>query len=205
MLDGRTIAKSVGGTARNNVDTQALYKFIYNSINNTFAPVLGGRDPSNNAQTDFDASKPITLPDLRGATVIAPDNLGGTLAGRITTAGSGVTGTNLGQRIGRNTVTLTAAQIPPHVHTYTLTAVSPDHSHTMLVGNDGDISASGAGPDSEGSYLPVVNVSEEIADVSTSDSLPAHAHVTVLQNNSGTGSAHNNMMVSMLVNWMIKL
>lgn len=57
-----------------------------------------------------------TLPDARGRVTAGKDNMGGTAASRLTTAGSGVDGATLGASGGAETHTLTAAQIPAHAH-----------------------------------------------------------------------------------------
>lgn len=56
------------------------------------------------------------VPDLRGRVPVGKDNMGGSAAGRITTAGSGVNGEALGASGGTQSVSLTLAQIPPHTH-----------------------------------------------------------------------------------------
>ena len=58
-----------------------------------------------------------TIPDLRGRAVAGVDNMGGTTAGRITAAVSGITGTTLGAAGGVEGVTLTIDQMPAHTHT----------------------------------------------------------------------------------------
>ena len=203
MLDGRTIGSfTSGATSRAATDTQALYELIWNSIANTFAAVPGGRGAS--ATADFQANKPIALPDLRGASIIAPDNLGGTAAARITVAGIGNNAQNMGQRIGNNVNTLTLAHLPTHTHTYTLTSVDPTHSHTVRGRGDGDLSSAGAGANS-GNYLPQVNVTPEAVDTSSGDSFPSHTHTVVFNNSVSSQLPHDNMMATWLVYWMVKL
>lgn len=64
-----------------------------------------------------DGSTTFNLPDLRGRAVAGVDNMGGTAANRITSGGSGITGTTLGAAGGAETVTLSTSQIPSHNHT----------------------------------------------------------------------------------------
>ena len=63
-----------------------------------------------------DGSTTFGLPDLRGRTVAGIDNMGGTAANRITSGGSGITGTTLGASGGAETVTISTAQMPSHNH-----------------------------------------------------------------------------------------
>lgn len=65
-----------------------------------------------------DGSTTFGLPDLRGRVPAGKDNMGGTAANRLTTAGSGVNGATLGAVGGTETHTLTEAQMPAHSHRY---------------------------------------------------------------------------------------
>lgn len=118
LLSGRTIGSaSSGATERANADTQALFELLWNSLSNTEAAVSSGRGAS--ASADFAANKTIALPDARGRVIAGKDNMGGTTASRLTSGGSGITGTTLGTSGGGESVTLTAAQsgLPSHTHT----------------------------------------------------------------------------------------
>lgn len=66
-----------------------------------------------------DGSTTFGLPDLRGRVIAGVDNMGGTAASRLTSAGSGVAGTTLGAAGGAETHTLTTPQMPAHTHTMT--------------------------------------------------------------------------------------
>lgn len=117
LLSGRTIGDgSSGATERANADTATLYALIWDNMTNTEAPVSSGRGAS--AAADFAAHKTITLPDARGRVIAGKDNMGGTTASRLTSGGSGITGTTLGAAGGTETHTLTAGQsgLPSHGH-----------------------------------------------------------------------------------------
>ena len=115
FLSGRTIGDaSSGATERANADTSALFTLLWDSMANTEAAVSGGRGAS--AAADFAAHKTITLPDARGRVIAGKDNMGGTTASRLTSAGAGITGTTLGVAGGTETHTLTSAQMPNHYH-----------------------------------------------------------------------------------------
>lgn len=63
-----------------------------------------------------DNSTTFNVPDLRGRTTAGRDNMGGSAANRLTTAGAGIAGVNLGDAGGAQTVTLTTAEMPAHTH-----------------------------------------------------------------------------------------
>ena len=65
-----------------------------------------------------DGSTTFNVPDCRGRVPAGKDNMGGTAASRLTTAGSGVDGATLGASGGAQTHTLTTNQIPSHTHNY---------------------------------------------------------------------------------------
>jgi len=139
LLSGRTIGDATSGaTERANADTATLYALLWDNMTNTEAPVSSGRGA--NAAADFAAHKTITLPDARGRVIAGKDNMGGTTASRLTSAGSGITGTTLGTSGGGETVTLTAAQsgLPSHPHTLNFPiytsgggSISPNFSETI--------------------------------------------------------------------------
>lgn len=64
-----------------------------------------------------DGSMTFNVPDCRGRVPAGKDNMGGTAASRLTTAGSGVDGSTLGAVGGAQTHTLDTTQIPAHNHT----------------------------------------------------------------------------------------
>jgi microcystin-dependent protein len=70
-------------------------------------------DPSANRST---SGQFIVLPDLRGRVSAGVDNMGGTAADRITTAGSGVNGNLIGSSAGQQAISLTIEQMPSHDH-----------------------------------------------------------------------------------------
>ena len=68
-----------------------------------------------------DGSTTFNLPDMRGRLPVGQDDMGGSAASRVTTAGSGVDGATLGATGGAQNVTLTAAEsgLPSHAHSQT--------------------------------------------------------------------------------------
>ncbi len=59
------------------------------------------------------------LPDMRGRVAGGKDNMGGTAASRLTSAGSGVDGSTLGAAGGAQNHTLVIGEIPSHAHNMT--------------------------------------------------------------------------------------
>lgn len=106
MNDGSIGETGSGATNRANQDTFQLYKTIWDGVLDAWAPVSGGRGAS--AIDDFVALKTLTL----------PLSLGRALAGAGT--GAGLPTYALGQNTGAvsTAVTLIAANLPPHSHTY---------------------------------------------------------------------------------------
>lgn len=69
VLDDSTIGSpSSGATNRASTDVFALYNLLWNKVNNTFAPVGGGRGASSYA--DFNANKLMTLTSALGKVLI---------------------------------------------------------------------------------------------------------------------------------------
>jgi microcystin-dependent protein len=108
-----------------------------------------GRPYGGVAATNFN------LPDYRGRIGAGKDDMGGTVAGRITAAISGVAGTTLGAVFGAEGITLTTAMLPAHNHSFTTGGRSAGHTHTFTTGyvsadhaHNVGYYVSGAGPSS---------------------------------------------------------
>lgn len=136
-----------------------------------------------------DGSTTFNLPDYRGRTPFGDDNMGGSTAGRITAAGSGITGTTLGAVGGAETVTLSTSQIPAHGHTGTTDNTTATVSVPARAGVE-DVPSS---PD---------QVSVNIGEGTVSKAVDPHGH-TFTTNNAGGGLAHNNMPPAIIQNWII--
>jgi microcystin-dependent protein len=81
---------------------QAISRTTYSTLFTLFSTTYGSGDGS----TTFN------VPDLRGRMLAGKDDMGGSAASRITTAGGGLDGATLGAVGGAQSVTLAANQIP---------------------------------------------------------------------------------------------
>lgn len=61
------------------------------------------------------------LPDMRGRVLVGRDTMGGTAAGRLTTAGGGIDGTTIGAVGGSQTKTIVTANLPPYTPSGSIT------------------------------------------------------------------------------------
>ena len=152
------------------------------------------------------------LPDTRGRAAIGKDNMGGTAAGRVTTAGAGIDGKTLGASGGTETHTLTAAQMPAHTHANTITdpghnhAVSdPGHGHNINYNNYGLSSTGGSGTGTP--YIsPGWSVSGGaiIANATGISIQNKVSGVTITNASQGSGGAHPNIQPTLVLNKIIK-
>lgn len=142
-----------------------------------------------------DGSTTFNLPDLRGRTAVGLDNLGGTAANRVTSAGSGITGVTLGATGGAENHTLTEAQIPSHRH-FTLHASGSAGIFNYAAGiTNAPVMLRGV--DDGG----LTNSNFEYHMGYTAASANANTAGSSL---TGGGAAHNNMQPSFIGNWLIK-
>lgn len=147
LASGKTIGSGASAaTERANDDTEALFTILWDGWSDNEAPVTGGRGAS--AAADWAADKVIAVPDLRGATPVGLDNIGGSAAGRITNASTnGANAVVMGGRIGDETHTLTVNEIPSHVHDMGRQNVSGGTDVGRVTGSGTDVSTSSAGGD----------------------------------------------------------
>lgn len=137
-----------------------------------------------------DGSTTFGCPDLRGRVLVGKDNMGGSTAGRVTTAGSSLDGTVLGAAGGAQNVTLTLGQTPAHTHSGNTGNDTPDHSHGVAWGNqDQDFGIVSGGANHAGT-------------MSTGGASTRHTH-PFTTDSQGSGEAHTNMQPSLVVNYQI--
>ena len=135
-----------------------------------------------------DGTTTFNLPDLRGRVPVGVDNMGGSDAGRLSSANT------LGTAGGAETHTLSAAETPSHTHPFSATT-STDGAHTHSTkGEDGDGIAGSAN---------TYHVSGSGAQ--TGASAGSHSHtVSGTTGSAGSGGAHNNMQPFITLNYIIK-
>lgn len=75
-----------------------------------------------------DGTTTFGVPDLRGRMIAGVDNMGGSTAGRVTTAGSSIDGTTMGAAGGTQAFTFARNQLPNTSISVTIT--DPGHNHT---------------------------------------------------------------------------
>jgi microcystin-dependent protein len=134
-----------------------------------------------------DGSTTFNLPDFRGRVLAGADNMGGTAANRLTAASGWFIGATLGNFAGLETHTLTTPQIPSHNHGIT----DPGHGHLF------DRPAFMADFDrGTGSSIWSLDT------LQTAATTQGATGITI--NNTGGGSAHNNVQPSIIVNYILR-
>ncbi len=130
---------------------QALNRATYSSL---FA-LIGTTFGSGDGSTTFN------IPDLRGRGFVCQDNMGGTPAGRVTSAGSGINGASLGASGGGQNASLVLANLPPITPSGTIsngaiTIPPPPGSGATAIINTGVGGPGGVGGGSNG-VVPLSN------------------------------------------------
>ena len=89
-LRGQTMGSAASGATEASGDNEALFKALWDAVEDAEAPVSSGRGA--NAQADWDANKTITLIDARGRVPAGLDNMGGASANVLTNAAADALG-----------------------------------------------------------------------------------------------------------------
>jgi microcystin-dependent protein len=172
-----------------------------------------------------DGSTTFNLPDLRGRTAVGKDNMGGSTAGRITNAESGITGTTLGAAGGVEAHQLGAAEIPNHTHTLS-NATSASSSHTHGVGSyqamismdttSDDVytkrqtSNSGNWTDTHtfaitgSTVLTTSNSRSSTTSIEGTSATPSATSTVSVSSSGGGTDTHQNVQPSIILNYIIK-
>ena len=125
-------AGCIGCTGRTNTDTQPLYIYLWANCTNAHCPVGTGRGSS--AMADFNALKPLTLPDLRGRAPMGLDDMGAAGAGRLlpsnVTSGGGDNQMTPGARTAWRTIPSCSPNSPRMLTRSPIPAVTTHHFGT---------------------------------------------------------------------------
>lgn len=173
LFNGDSMGSATSGATRASADHQELFLVLWASLTNTDAPVSGGRGAT--AAADWAANKTITLPDLRGRSIIG------------TGTGTGLTARTHGAKVGAEDHSLTEAQMPLHGHPYRA---------SVIVSGSSDATTSTTG----GFPTKLTGLTTQAAFTGT----PSNTAGQQI-GGTGGGTAHNNMQPSMALNWIVKI
>lgn len=143
-----------------------------------------------------DGSTTFTVPDMRGRALFGKDNMGGTAASRITSAGSGVDGATLGASGGSQSL---------HGHTHTAT----DSGHTHSVTDPGHVHGIRESTSGTTASLTVADGASSSPNIDASAVQSATTGISIVSGtanvtNATTGSgASQNMPPALVMNAFI--
>lgn len=155
------------------------------------------------------------VPDFRGRTPFGKDDMGGSAASRLTTAGGGVDGATLGASGGAQNHTLTAAQVPVHNHNATTDThgghahtgtTNPAGAHQHTYDNPSNFGSGGVFIQGGSTYGQAAINTSAVGDhqhTFTSDFAGAHSHAATTDFHGG-GGAHPQVPPAIVCNYVIK-
>ncbi len=138
-----------------------------------------------------DGTTTFNVIDLRGYLIGCQDNMGGSAANRITTAGSGVDGTTIGASGGAQNVIVAQANLPNVNFTVTIGAGQGSHQHTVHDYNQSE-ATTGAG----------TNAGTLSSGASALATLPAMSGTAA---SGGSGTALNKMPPTMILPCLLRI
>lgn len=196
-LNGTTIGSaSSGASQRANADTQNLYIYLWTQC--SFCAVAGGK--GSTGLSDFQANKPLTVPDWRARAAVGLDDMGTTPAGFF----SGVpfnfgNATTAGSAGGSNGVALSQGNLPSIRPTGTVTSsasstVSGGWTPSGSVTISGSQSSGGAVGVNPANYTPAGTVSVSGGTVTANGSVAMSGTAAL------TGSITGSQTLSQVVN-----
>lgn len=115
LLYGQTIGSAASAAQLKGDAYKNIYLHFWANVPQSVAIVTGGRGTT--ALADWNANKPMAVPDERGKVTVGLDNMGGTPAGRITAASvNGANAIIMGGSGGSETQVIGLTHLPPHPH-----------------------------------------------------------------------------------------
>ncbi|MCK1475524.1 tail fiber protein [Bradyrhizobium sp. 197] len=137
-----------------------------------------------------DGSTTFNIPDLRGRVVAGKDDMGGAVAGRLTSPYFGGTATNLGATGGSESHSLTTAQLASHTHLNTLT--DPGHAHSYQRAEMGE-------------QKPASGGNAPFSTYSSQNTGSATTGIAINNVASGSGNAHNNTQPTIIASKLLRI
>lgn len=136
-----------------------------------------------------DGSTTFNLPDKRGRVSATPDNMGGgSDPSRLASGSLAGVRNSIGGAGGADTITLSTAQIPTHVHGIT----DPGHHHATAV--PGSVVAFAGGALAANAGTPAaVNSDTQVTGITTTNG------------NTGGNGAHDNLQPTILCNYILRV
>jgi len=211
-------ATTIGNAASNATQladptAAALFSWHWTNFSNTQCPVFtSAGTPTTrgaSAAADFAANKAIQVLDQRGMSQIGMDTMGGApttrLSGVPVTSGAA---TSPGSVLGENLHALITAELAAHAHNYVDPThnhghVDPTHTHsTNTSGQTPVMTGSGISLQPGGTAFSLTGVS--IVAAATGLTNVANS-IGITISNTGSGTAHNTVSLSMTGTWYIKL
>jgi len=152
-------------------------------------------------------SSTFNVPDCRGRVVAGKDNMGGTAANRLTSAGAGFNGSAMGAVGGEQTHVLTVGELAAHSHGGTATGGSHRHhifadvvkadASPTLAATDAPARSNTAGP----TYTIQGATGGEEATLGETDAV-SHTH-TISTDGTGSNTPHKNVQPTIIMNTII--
>lgn len=189
--DGLTVGNaSSNATRRANVDTFWLFGAIWANCANAVCPIYTSAGSASTrgatALADWNANKAIATYPMQGTAVIGNDGGSGRLSGVPVVTGSVTTN---GSIVGENLHSLTSGENGTHNHTLT----DPGHTHGVGGAGASPIYGSGSGFSGGGAF----------GSSGAFTIISATTGITIAP--SGSGTAHNTVPRSAIVQWNLAL
>lgn len=172
---------------------QQLNTYDYRALHAVISDTYGGTAYSAGVTDQSGVTTQFNVPDLRGRVVAGQDDMGGVSADRLTGVSGGVNGDNLGAAGGSQTHSLTSAQLASHFH-YTIANVDGGYTSHALATND-YVSKARQYPYGGGGEIFSYTLHGQTGTAATMGK----------SSTVGSGSGHNNVQPTLILNYIIKV